>query len=66
MSARQIQPALSYIHRNAELVNLQTRILPELKEEAEHAAEQLGTSLNRLVEGALKWYLIQLKKEGSI
>lgn len=59
-------PTQSYIKRGIETVSVQIRIDSELKHEAEKARLKLGTSLNRLVEAAIKWYLVELKKEGSL
>jgi predicted HicB family RNase H-like nuclease len=60
------EPAAAYIKRGVETVSMQTRISAELKHEAEMAADKLGTSLNRLNEAALIWYLKQLEKDGSL
>lgn len=60
------KPAEGYLHRGVDVVPILTRIPPELKEEAELAADKLGTSLNRFIESSLRWYLDALKKEGSI
>lgn len=60
------KPAASYIKRCVELESLQVRISHELKQKAELAADKLGTSLNRLAEAAIDWYIEQLKKEGSL
>lgn len=59
-------PVVSHIHRNEELAGLQLRIPVYVKADAENAAVHLGTSMNRLVEAAIIWYLEALKKEGSL
>lgn len=60
------KPAESYIKRGLEIESLQVRVCSDLKRDAQIASEKLNTSLNRLVEAALKWYLEQLKKEGEL
>ncbi len=45
---------------------LQIRIDPLLKREAELAAAELDISMTKLVEGALKWFLMELAKQGKL
>lgn len=60
------KPAESYIHRMVELTQIHTRIPEDVKEQAESACDKLGTSMQRFIEASLRWYLEELKKEGSI
>lgn len=54
------RPAESYIKRNIEVVPIVVRIPETLKEESERMAAQLDTSMNRFVEAALRWYIVEL------
>jgi predicted HicB family RNase H-like nuclease len=55
------KPIESYIKRNVETQSMQVRVSAKLKFDAELTAKAMNTSLNRLVEAALEYYLEQLK-----
>jgi predicted HicB family RNase H-like nuclease len=61
-----MKPAAAYIHRGIEREALMTRVPPDLNNQVDLASGKLGTSKNLFVEAALRWYLEQLKKEGSL
>lgn len=56
-------PPKSYIKLKQEIAHMQCRISVEVKERARIKAISLNTSLNRLVEAALRYYCDELEKK---
>lgn len=60
------KPAKAYLRRAQATEKLQLRIDVFLKLKAETEAKKLNTSINRLTEAALKWYLDELEKTANL